>query len=134
VIDVLRFEPTDYTRRPTATQGLQAAFNGSLPHQLGHDKFTVKRNVLISRDSLAADRHGWYDLCRESVWEFDTALLTSVMRRRMDDASRDFTPAEYETAHRRLRDNDVYRERWLTNRTREHPLGCDRGYIDPETI
>jgi hypothetical protein len=134
VIDVLRFEPKGFTRRPSAKQGLQDAFNASLPHQLGRDKFTVKRNILISQDSLAADRHGWYDMCRESVWDFDTALLTSVMRRRMNDASRNFTQVEYETARMRLGNDEVYRERWLTNRTREHPLGCDRRYIDPDNI
>jgi len=126
VIDVLRFEPTQYTRKPTATSSIHDAFNAALPHEQGCDKFTVKRNVLIAENSLAADRHDWYNRCRQSVRERDSEVLSKPMVRRLDDPDRQYTRVEYKASCERLKNDEVFRERWLTNRTRETPLGIDR--------
>jgi len=126
VIDVLRFEPTQYTRKPTATCSVHDAFNAALPHEEGRDRFTVKRNVLIAENSLAADRHDWYNRCRQHVRKVDRDVLLPPMVRRLADPDRPYSCVEYNTSKERIENDGVFRERWLTNRTRNSPLGIDR--------
>ena len=77
------------------------------------------------------NKHQWYNECKSRVKEIDTGILNAAMQRRRDDATRaDFGDAEYKLAMTRLEDHETFTYRWLTRRTREHPLGEDRGFLE----
>ena len=96
----------------------------------------LRRLVLTSnrQASRVVNKHQWYNECKSRVKEIDTGILNATMQRRRDDATRaDFGDAEYKLAMARLEDPTNFTFRWLTRRTREFPLGEDRGFLESTT-
>ena len=144
VIDVLKFDPSGYyTQRSSGTvstcrEAYQSAVRYSSEYASDGERSDdmLRRLVLTSnrQASRVVNKHQWYNECKSRVKEIDTGILNATMQRRRDDATRaDFGDAEYKLAMARLEDPTNFTFRWLTRRTREFPLGEDRGFLESTT-
>jgi len=128
VIDILRFNPSasHYQRVGRPKKTVRDAFEELLPQVRGHDKVTLRADVLV-KSGLAADRHHWYDLSKARTLVKERQIMQPIFEARRDDPTRPtFGDTEYRNEMKMLNDEKNYTKRWLTRRTKEEPLGEDR--------
>ena len=130
VIDVLNFDPSlGYMRAANAKRSVRDAFEALVPQRRGHGKLELSKNVFIpgtGAESMTADRHSWYDECKNRVKHLETDFMQRILRRRLEDPKREnFGVTQYRTAMKELKDGKNFTNRWLTSKTRKDPLGED---------
>ena len=128
VIDILRFNPSasHYQRVGRPKKTVRDAFEDMLPQVRGHEKVTLRADVLV-KSGLATDRHHWYDLSKERTMLKERRVMQPIFEARRDDPNRPtFGDTEYYNEMRILNDKENFTKRWLTRRTKEEPLGEDR--------
>jgi hypothetical protein len=141
VIDVLKFDPSrEYTQRSSGTiSTLRDAYQSAVRYSSDYAPDGAQPDDMLRRFVLTSNKEAsrvvnkdeWYNECKSRTKEIDTNILKAAMARRRADESRvDFGTAEYNLAVSKLMDPTTFTFRWLTRRTREFPLGEDKGFVD----